>query len=69
MYTLENHRAATEEARMNLLYAHGCLADMARAGNITGDLFRKRQDYLARCIREWREVTEQGMTILKSYWS
>jgi hypothetical protein len=62
MYTLEQYRSASLEAQLNVRYAHERLRDMSSAGKISGQLFRARQDYLARCIDDWRALSEGLLT-------
>lgn len=62
MYTLEQYRAASVEARLNLRYAHERLRDMSSAGHIRGELFRERQRHLTQCIDEWCALSESLKT-------
>lgn len=62
MYTLEQYRSASLEAQLNLRYAHERLLDMSSQGKISGQLFRERQQYLTRCIDEWRVLSEGLLT-------
>jgi hypothetical protein len=66
MYTLEQYRSASLEAQLNVRYTHERLRDMSSEGKISGQLFRARQDYLARCIDDWRALSEGLLT--KVHW-
>lgn len=62
MYTLEQYRSASLEAQLNLRYAHERLRDMSSKGHICTELFRERQDYMSRCIDDWRALSEGLLT-------
>lgn len=62
MYTLEQYRSASLEAQLNIRYAHERLREMSSRGKISGPLFRARQRYMARCIDDWRALSEGLLT-------
>lgn len=62
MYTLEQYRSASLEAQLNIRYAHERLREMSSRGKISGPLFRARQRYMARCIEDWRALSEGLLT-------
>lgn len=65
MDTLEQYRQACSEARLELRYAHERLYDMASMGKSSGELFRERQDHLARCIDEWCALSDARIAELR----
>ena len=67
MYSLQQYRAASLEARFNLRYATERLSEMLASNKGSSPLFRERQAYLSRCINEWRVVSETGYQVSYGY--